>query len=315
MSLAPAEIDVFVNHLKSERRLSAHTIAAYTRDLSKLKAFCDKRKIGSWRDFNIDQARLFAMSLNSSGLNPRSVARALSSSRSFFNYLLRESIVRDYNPFEGIQAPRAAKKLPQTLDPDAVLKLLETRAQSPLLLRDLAMLELFYSSGLRLSELVSLDTDSINAQERTVRVIGKGNKERVIPVGKFAIQAVDRWLQQRTLLAKVNENALFITRTGSRVSHRTVQQRLKDWARRSSAGRNVHPHMLRHSFASHLLESSGDLRAVQEMLGHANLSTTQVYTHLDFQHLSKVYDAAHPRAVKKKAGSKPFDKKNADNTN
>lgn len=263
----------------------------------------------------MDQARLFAMSLNSAGLSPRSVGRALSSSRSFFRFLLREKRVRNYNPFEGVKAPKAAQKLPQTLDPDSVLKLLETRVKSPLLLRDLAMLELFYSSGLRLSELVSLNTDSVSAADGTVRVLGKGNKERVIPVGRFAITAIDRWLEHRAKLAKVNQNALFVTRTGSRISQRTVQQRVTDWARKSSIGRNVHPHMLRHSFASHLLESSGDLRAVQELLGHANLSTTQVYTHLDFQHLSKVYDAAHPRAVKKQSVEKSTEKADVDNGN
>ena len=183
MSLTIAEIDLFVNHLKSERRLSVHTISAYTRDLTKLKAFCDQRKIPSWQSLTIDQARLFAMSLNSSGLNGRSIQRALSSSRSFFNYLLREKRVKHHNPFEGIKAPKAGKKLPETLDPDVVLKLLDSKANTPLLLRDLAMLELFYSSGLRLAELVNLDIDSINADDRTVRVIGKGNKERVVPGG------------------------------------------------------------------------------------------------------------------------------------
>ena len=315
MPLSLTEIDLFVDHLKTERRLSAHTIAAYTRDLSKLKAFCDARNVTSWQKLNVDLARLFAMSLNASGLNGRSIQRALSSSRGFFNYLLREQLVKQYNPFEGIKAPKAGKKLPETLDPDVVLKLLETKANTPLLLRDLAMLELFYSSGLRLSELVELDVDSINAGEHTVRVIGKGNKERIVPVGKLAIEAIAAWMKHRSALVKINENALFISKAGSRISHRTVQQRLKDWARKSSIGRNLHPHMLRHSFASHLLESSGDLRAVQEMLGHANLSTTQIYTHLDFQHLSKVYDAAHPRAAKKRLVEKNSDKNNANKKN
>ena len=309
MSISLTEIDLFVNHLKIERRLSEHTIAAYTRDLNKLKSFCEHRNVNSWRNLSIDLARLFAMSLHSAGLNARSIQRALSSSRSFYNYLLRENLVTQYNPFTGVKAPRAGKKLPETLDPDAVLKLLDSKVTTPLLLRDLAMLELFYSSGLRLSELVSLNTDSIDADEHTVRVVGKGNKQRIVPVGAFAIQAIDRWLSKRSSLVKINENALFITKSGSRISHRTVQQRIKDWARKSSIGRNVHPHMLRHSFASHLLESSGDLRAVQEMLGHANLATTQIYTHLDFQHLSKVYDAAHPRAVKKDRSKKNADKK------
>ncbi len=310
MSLSSSEIDLFINYLKTERRLSAHTVAAYTRDLLKLKAFCDHRELRSWQDLNVNLARLFAMSLNSSGLNGRSIQRILSSSRSYYNYLLRENLVNQYNPLEGVKAPRAGKKLPETLDPDIILKLLETKGSTPLLSRDLAMLELFYSSGLRLSELVGLDVDSINTEEQTVRVVGKGNKERIVPVGNFAIRAIDRWLIHRLKLVKINENALFIAKSGTRISHRTVQQRIKDWARKSAIGRNVHPHMLRHSFASHLLESSGDLRAVQEMLGHANLSTTQVYTHLNFQHLSKVYDAAHPRAIKKSGQHNRADKKN-----
>lgn len=250
----------------------------------------------------MDLAQLFAMSLNSSGLSGRSIQRILSSSRSFYNFLLREKLTSQHNPFEGVRAPKTGKKLPETLDPDIIFKLLASKAATPLLARDLAMLELLYSSGLRLSELVALDVDSIDKDERTVRVTGKGGKERIVPVGTIALKAIDRWMVQRALMVRISENALFISKAGSRISHRTVQQRVKQWAGKSSIGRNVHPHMLRHSFASHLLESSGDLRAVQEMLGHVNLSTTQVYTHLDFQHLSKVYDASHPRAVKKRAG-------------
>ena len=292
------EIDQFVNHLSTERRLSVHTLAAYSRDLAKLKNFCLKRKQKSWQTFNVDLARLFAMSLNASGLNARSIQRALSCSRSFFNFLLREKIIDKYNPFEGVKAPKSGRKLPETLDPDMVLKLLQGKADTPLLARDLAMLELFYSSGLRLSELTGLDLDDIDQAEQTVRVTGKGNKQRVVPVGQIALDSINAWLQHRAVMANINESALFISHGGSRISQRTVQHRLKDWAKKTGIGRNVHPHMMRHSFASHLLESSGDLRAVQEMLGHANLSTTQVYTHLDFQHLSKVYDAAHPRARK-----------------
>ncbi len=295
------EIELFVHHLKTERHLSPHTISAYCRDLNKLKEFSQKRKLESWQDFNIDLARLFAMSLNSAGMNGRSIGRILSSSRTFFNYLLREKIVVQYNPFEGVKAPKAGRKLPDTLDPDVILELLETKADSPLLARDLAMIELFYSSGLRLSELVSLDVDDVKNSDHTIRVVGKGNKERIVPVGSFATKAIKKWLKFRVGLAKINESALFVSNSGNRISQRTVQQRLSDWAKKVGIGRNVHPHMLRHSFASHLLESSGDLRAVQEMLGHANLSTTQIYTHLDFQHLSKVYDAAHPRAKRKSA--------------
>ena len=295
------EIDLFIHHLKTERRLSPHTISAYTRDLLKLKEFSGKRQLDSWRKLNTDLARLFAMSLNSAGLNGRSIQRILSSSRTFYNYLLREKIVDQYNPFEGVKAPKSGQKLPDTLDPDAIAALLETNADSPLVARDLAMIELFYSSGLRLSELVGLDIDDVENFDYTVRVIGKGNKERIVPVGSFAAKAINKWLQFRTTMVAINESALFISNSGKRISQRTVQQRLSDWAKKTGIGRNVHPHMLRHSFASHVLESSGDLRAVQEMLGHANLSTTQIYTHLDFQHLSKVYDAAHPRAKKKSA--------------
>jgi len=293
------EIELFVHHLKTERRLSPHTIAAYTRDLIKLKEFSHKRKLDSWQSLNIDLARLFAMSLNSAGLNGRSIGRILSSSRTFYNYLLREKIVNQYNPFEGVKAPKSGRKLPDTLDPDVILELLDTKVDSPLLARDLAMIELFYSSGLRLTELVNLDIDDVKNLDHTIRVIGKGNKERIVPVGSYATKAINKWLQFRTGLARINETALFVANSGKRISQRTVQKRLSDWAKKVGIGRNLHPHMLRHSFASHLLESSGDLRAVQEMLGHANLSTTQIYTHLDFQHLSKVYDAAHPRAKKK----------------
>ncbi len=295
------EIDLFIHHLTTERRLSAHTTSAYHRDLTKLKQFCDKRQLDSWSKLNVDLARLFAMSLNSAGMNSRSIQRILSSSRTFYNYLLREKIVDQYNPFEGVKAPKAGHKLPDTLDPDVVLQLLEAQTDNPLLARDLAMIELFYSSGLRLSELVGLDMDDINNTEHTVRVVGKGNKERIVPVGSFAIKAIEKWLKFRTSLAKINETALFVSNQGKRISGRSVQQRLSTWAKKAGIGRNLHPHMLRHSFASHMLESSGDLRAVQEMLGHANLSTTQIYTHLDFQHLSKVYDAAHPRAKSKRA--------------
>lgn len=298
MALNP-DIESFVNHLQSERRLSAHTVTAYRRDLLKLREFCNTRKITAWPGLTHDHARLFAMSLNAGGLNGRSIQRALSSSRMFYAWLLRENKIGMYNPFDGVTAPKSGQKLPETLDPDVILKLLDIKVDNPLLARDLAVLELFYSSGLRLSELVGLDLGDVDYAQHTVRVIGKGNKERLVPVGGFALTALKRWLEFRSGIARIGETALFITRSGSRISQRTVQQRISDWAQKAGIGRNVHPHMLRHSFASHMLESSGDLRAVQEMLGHANLSTTQIYTHLDFQHLSKVYDAAHPRARKK----------------
>jgi integrase/recombinase XerC len=203
------------------------------------------------------------------------------------------------NPAVHVQAPKPSRRLPATLDADQVASLLAIEGDEPLTVRDRAILELFYSSGLRLAELVSLNLGDVDAHDRTVRVTGKGSKTRIVPVGRHALEALAAWLKVRPELAPHGEAALFVSRNGRRISHRAVQERVSHWARRQSAVTGVHPHMLRHSFATHVLESSGDLRAVQEMLGHASLSTTQVYTHLDFQHLAHVYDQAHPRAKKR----------------
>ena len=218
--------------------------------------------------------------------------------RSFFNFLIRLRAL-SANPAVGVQAPKARKRLPETIDADLMARLLEFRTDTQLSVRDKAIMELFYSSGLRLAELVGLNMDSIEWKDRTVRVLGKGDKERVVPVGRYAADALTRWLKERSALATPGETALFVSRRGSRIGMRVVQKRIEGWAQRQGLGRHVHPHMFRHSFASHLLESSQDLRAVQELLGHANMSTTQIYTHLDFQHLAKIYDAAHPRARRK----------------
>jgi integrase/recombinase XerC len=199
----------------------------------------------------------------------------------------------------GVQAPKASKRLPETIDADLMARLLEFRADTSLSVRDKAIMELFYSSGLRLAELVGLNLEHLHLKDRTVRVLGKGRKERVVPVGRYAAEAVARWLKERPALATAGEVALFVSKRGNRIGVRVVQKLVETWARRQGLGRHVHPHMFRHSFASHLLESSQDLRAVQELLGHANMSTTQIYTHLDFQHLAKIYDAAHPRARRK----------------
>jgi len=288
-------IAAFFTHLASERRLSSHTASSYRIDLACLVAFCDKQGIGDWTSLDSAAVRAFAAAEHRRGISPRSIQRRLSAARSFFNYLLRERVLKS-NPAVDVQAPKAKKRLPATLDADQMAKLLEFRADATVDVRDKAIMELFYSSGLRLSELVSLDLPDIDLRDRTVRVLGKGNKARVVPMGRHAITALNAWLAQRAMLAEPSTPAVFVGQRGQRISPRTIQMRLADWAKKQGLGLHVHPHMFRHSFATHLLESSQDLRGVQELLGHANISTTAVYTHLDFQHLAKIYDAAHPRA-------------------
>ncbi len=243
--------------------------------------------------------RAFVSWRHRQGIGGRSLQRNLSAIRAFYKFLLDEGIVT-HNPAEEIFAPKTPRKLPKALDVDQTARLVEIDSADPLAQRDRAILELMYSSGLRLSELVTLDVDEVDLDDAMVSVLGKGNKRRYVPVGRYAIEALKRWLPVRATLAGSPEEALFVSRRGQRLGARAVQERLRLWAIRQGLAVHVHPHMLRHSFASHLLESSGDLRAVQELLGHADISTTQVYTHLDFQHLAKVYDAAHPRARKKK---------------
>ncbi|MBI5612577.1 MAG: tyrosine recombinase XerC [Gammaproteobacteria bacterium] len=296
---APAEVDRFLQHLRTERRMSPHTVSNYQRDLLRLSAFCAQHGVGDWRAFDVHQARAYVAALRRGGLSGRSIQRLLSAARSFYRYLLREKQVT-HNPLIGVTAPKSPKRLPKTLSAEQTGALVGIDATDPLGFRDLAILELFYSSGLRLAELVGLDLDAVDLDDATVRVTGKGGKQRVLPVGRYARAALTRWLAARTQFAAPGEAALFVGRNGARLGARAVQLRLRHWARRQGIEVSVHPHMLRHSFASHLLESSGDLRAVQELLGHADISTTQIYTHLDFQHLAKVYDQAHPRARRKK---------------
>jgi integrase/recombinase XerC len=295
-------IERFTSHLKHERRVSEHTVAAYRHDLLRLRAFCDGRKIMRWRSLKNAELRAFAATSHAGGLGPRSIQRRLSAVRTFYEFLLREGRCK-LNPAQDVHAPKSKKRLPTTLDADQMARLLEFRAQDYLSARDKAIMELFYSSGLRLSELVNLDVSAIDLADRTVRVLGKGGKSRVLPIGRFAIDALRNWLEERAALVgagapaeRAEPGAVFIGRTGRRLSVRAVQLRVDMWARRQGLGVHVHPHMFRHSFASHLLESSGNLRGVQELLGHADIGTTQIYTHLDFQHLAKVYDASHPRA-------------------
>ncbi len=292
-------VDRFISHLRLERRVSAHTAAAYRRDLERLQSFCDRRGVADWTALDNGLVRAFAAAEHAAGLAPRSVQRRLSAVRTFCSYLLREGSAAG-NPAHEVRAPKARKRLPVTLDADQMGRLLEFRADDTLSTRDKAIMELFYSSGLRLSELVNLDLPAIDLDDRTVRVDGKGGKTRIVPVGRFAVEALRRWLQERGSLP-AGGAAVFVGRSGRRLTPRAVQLRVAAWARRRGLEMHLHPHMFRHSFASHLLESSADLRGVQELLGHADIGTTQIYTHLDFQHLAKVYDAAHPRARRRRS--------------
>jgi integrase/recombinase XerC len=289
-------IERFLHHLHTERRLAAQTRLHYRRDLQELAAWCRDNGVRDWGELDTRQVRQYAARAHRRGLSGRSIQRRLSALRTFYHYLLRERAV-NANPGLDVQAPRSGRHLPQTLGVDDLARLLDGGGREPLALRDRAILELFYSSGLRLSELVSLDLDDVDFDDRMVRVTGKGAKTRVVPVGAKAIQSLQDWLAARP--ARAGETAMFTTRTGRRLGARAIQQRVSRRARERGLPGTLHPHMLRHSFASHLLESSGDLRAVQELLGHADISTTQIYTHLDFQHLAQVYDKAHPRARKK----------------
>jgi len=294
-----AWIGRYLAHLRTERRLSPHTEAAYRRDLDALAAYCAAEKIAAWKQVDNFHVRTFAAREHRDGLGPRSVQRRLSALRGFFNYLIRERVIES-NPAADIRAPKGAKRLPKTLDADQVASLLARKPTDALSRRDLAMLELLYSSGLRLAELAGLDVTDLDLADRTVRVLGKGSKTRVLPVGSKAVEALRAWLGERRGLVKDGAGALFTGQNGRRLGTRAIQKRIGRWAAGSDLNVPVHPHLLRHSFATHLLESSRDLRGVQELLGHADISTTQVYTHLDFAHLARIYDQSHPRARRRK---------------
>jgi integrase/recombinase XerC len=288
-------LDGFLSHLRHERGLSENTAQNYARDLRSLLELTGETAL---HELHPNQARRFIAILHGRGLEGRTLARMLSAWRGFYRYLARDhGFTR--NPFQGIRAPKAAKTLPKALSPDEASRLVDLPGDEALTVRDRAMFELFYSSGLRLSELTGLELGDVDLRDGTIRVTGKGNKTRVVPVGDFARRAIEAWLITRASLAGPEQKAVFVDGRGRPVSPRSVQRRLAAWAIRQGISQHVHPHMLRHSFASHVLQSSGDLRAVQEMLGHASISTTQVYTHLDYQYLAKIYDAAHPRARKK----------------
>lgn len=283
----------YLAHLEFERRLSPHTVAANRRDLKRFAEFAGDPVP------DVHRVRQYVMELHRQGCKPATVHRHLSSLRGFFAYLVKGGVL-PANPADGVRPPKLQRPLPKSLSVDQVMGLMQPpKDDDALAVRDHCMLELFYSSGLRLAELAALNVLDFESGGLEIRVQGKGSKERIVPVGSKARAALHRWLRLRSQLARVEETALFVGQRGQRLSHRGIQQRLAHWAQQAGLDVRLHPHRLRHAFATHLLESSGDLRAVQELLGHANISTTQVYTHLDFGYLSKVYDAAHPRARRK----------------
>jgi integrase/recombinase XerC len=296
----PDQLEPFLRRLATERRLSAHTIAAYRRDLTALLQFCEREQIERASDVDSFLVRRFAAECHRRGLGARSIARRLAAVRGFLGWLQEQGEVTS-NAAVHVQAPKAPRRLPSTLDTDQVASLMRPEGEDIFTVRDRAIVELLYSSGLRLAELVNLNLEDLDLADATVRVLGKGQRTRVVPVGRKAREALQSWLKLRGQFAATDERALMVGRRGQRLTPRAVQLRLEQWSRRAGAPLRVHPHMLRHCFASHMLESSGDLRAVQELLGHASISTTQVYTHLDFQHLASIYDKAHPRARRRKS--------------
>ena len=289
----------FLAQLTIEKRASQYTVKSYKRDLNCLSTYCESKSISLWTDLKQTDIRSYMASRHRQGLSSTSLQRELSAIRSFFNFLLKNQLT-DNNPGQYIKAPKKTRKLPKTLDVDQIKSLLEAGTNSTIEIRDLAMFELFYSSGIRLSELAQLNLTDIDLTDKTLMVrSGKGGKSRMLPIGSKAVAAINTWLEHRIKSITSTETALFISTRGTRLGQRSIELRLKQWCKKKGIAENIHPHMLRHSFATHLLESSQDLRAVQELLGHSNISTTQIYTHLDFQHLADVYDRAHPRAKRK----------------
>lgn len=289
----------FFDQLTVEKRASEHTVKSYQRDMKHLTAYCINKSIEHWTGLKEGDIRAHIASRHRQSISSTSLQRELSAIRSFYNFLLKKRLA-DNNPAQHIKAPKQTRKLPKTLDVDQINGLLEAGTNSDLEIRDLAMFELFYSSGLRLSELAALNLTDIDLPDNSIVVrSGKGGKSRILPIGSKAVTAITNWLQQRLKSAAFSESALFVSKRGTRLGQRSIELRLEQWCKKKGVAEHIHPHMLRHSFASHLLESSQDLRAVQELLGHSNISTTQIYTHLDFQHLADVYDKAHPRAKKK----------------
>ncbi|MFZ2168503.1 MAG: tyrosine recombinase XerC [Methylococcaceae bacterium] len=293
-------LDAFFEQLTYEKRASEHTVKSYRHDIEYLASYCLDKSVDRWTDLKQSDIRAHIASRHRQGISSKSLQRELSAIRSFYNFLLKNHLV-DSNPAQPVKAPKQARKLPKTLDVDQINGLLEAGTSSALEIRDLAIFELFYSSGLRLSELAALNLSDVDLPDNSLIVRnGKGGKSRILPIGSKAVTAINNWLQQRLKnVSLLSEPALFVSARGTRLGQRSIELRLEQWCKKKGIAEHIHPHMLRHSFASHLLESSQDLRAVQELLGHSNISTTQIYTHLDFQHLADVYDKAHPRAKKR----------------
>jgi len=293
------ELAQFLAHLEDERQLSPRTVRAYKHDLTRFCLALRTQGATCFAEITPAEVRVFVAGQHRDGLSGRSLQRQLSAIRSLYEYLHREGLCAN-NPARGVRAPRVKRHLPKSMDAEFTAETLNQTATDPLEIRDLAMLELFYSSGLRLAELVNLDLGELDLFEGTAKVLGKGSKTRIVPIGGKALDALHVWLATReTSLRPGLCQAVFVGRHGGRLGARSVQLRLRRWAKNKGLDVSLHPHLLRHSFATHLLEASGDLRAVQELLGHADISTTQVYTHLDFQHLARVYDHSHPRALKR----------------
>lgn len=288
-------VDRFDRYLRTERRVSPHTSSNYRREIDSLVTFCDHRHIEHWPDVRAPEVRSFAARSHARGLSPQSVQRRLSAVRTFMRFLVREGVI-GANYAETVQAPKAGRKLPSVLDVDQMARLLEIPEESDYAVRDRAIMELFYSSALRLSELTRLNRSDLDFGDKVVRVLGKGNVSRIVPVGSFAIKALQRWLRVRSEMARDGEQAVFVGHFGRRLTSRAIQRRIDYWAKRQGIPVHVHPHMFRHACATHVLESSGSVRYVQELLGHASISTTQIYTHLNAQHLIEAYEKAHPRA-------------------
>lgn len=294
-SPSPPLVDAFIADLAGGRGYSPATCTNYRRDLLRCWRWLSERDIPDWSRLQTRDVHHLVGDFHAAGLAPHSIARCLAALRSFYRWQMRQGHIKD-NPAQGIRPPKLRRRLPDMLDVDATAQLLEAPADTVLEVRDQALFELIYSCGLRLAEVVSLNERDLPGPDASLRVTGKGAKTRQVPVGRKARGALTKWLALRPQLAARDEPALFVSHRGGRLGARAVQRRLSRWARRAGCDVPVHPHMLRHSFASHLLESSGDLRAVQELLGHTNISTTQIYTHLNFQHLARIYDGAHPRA-------------------
>ncbi|HEY4749696.1 MAG TPA: tyrosine recombinase XerC [Steroidobacteraceae bacterium] len=297
-------VDRYHRYIATERQLSPHTVSSYELDIAAFVSFCDRQGVKSWQRVEIKHVRSFAARSHARGLSGSSVQRRLSGVRNLLKFLVREGHIPS-NAATLIQAPKWHRPLPHTLDVDQMARLLDIPGMDPATVRDRAVMELLYSSGLRLAELIRLDTPDLDMADRTVRVLGKGNVARILPVGSYAVRAVRAWLAIRRQVANSDECALFVGGRGCRLTGRAVQQRIAAWARRQRIGVHVHPHMFRHSFATHLLESRVGIREVQEFLGHASISTTQIYTHLDFSHVAQVYHAAHPRARRKDKADEP----------